>query len=475
MEQLSGLDAAFVHQDSRRTPMHICAVLVYDVGENGRHALTLDSLKKLVSQRLAPFPLFHRKLRRVAMGMDTPYWIDIAEPDWNRHISESSLPGDGDWEALQSYLAQLHGSRMDLTQPLWEMHLVHDLSGILGLPPHGQALALKIHHAAIDGISMAGIINALHQTPDDSPRGKKNPVEAPGQFELWTRAQINSVSRQFKLAETMSNLVPGFLRARKTRQKFSDLPPIHGSRAYFNVRVRQGRSTGAVLMPRSEILAIKRAVRRVTLNDIAMACVAGGLREYLILHKKLPTKSLAAGVPINLRGPADDQSGGNKIATMAVGLATHVADPVERLRLVHRYAVAGKKQIDALGSGTVMDISDSLTPAILAEGIRTMAWASQLAEIPVPFHTMISNVPGPQEVMQLGDAELLVPLGLGPVRDNMGLFHIVSSAAQRMSLSFSACATLLPDAALYEECLARSFAELAREAARTDALSPGPR
>ncbi len=145
---------------------------------------------------------------------------------------------------------------------------------------------------------------------------------------------------------------------------------------------------------------------------------------------------------------------------MAVGLATHIPDPVARLRLIHRYAVAGKKQIDALGSGTVMDVSDSVAPAVLAEGIRTMARASQMAEVPVPFHTMISNVPGPQDTLFLGEAELVTPIGLGPVRDNMGLFHIVSGGANITSLSFSACQKMLPDPDFYQRCMQRSFAAL---------------
>jgi WS/DGAT/MGAT family acyltransferase len=460
MEQLSGLDAAFVHQDSDRSPMHICAVLVYDAGDDDQWAISLDELKQLAAQRLAQFPLFRRKLHRVALGMDTPYWVDITEPDWDRHISESSLPGSGDWDTLQQTLGRLHGARMDLDRPLWEMHLIHDLYDMPGLPDRCQALALKIHHSAIDGISMAAIINALHQTPEAKPRGRKKQVGAPSQWELWTRANVNSVHRQFKLVETVRNLLPGVVRARETRQKFSDLPPILATGSRFNARVKPGRSTGSVLMPMPEVLAIKRAVRRVTLNDIAMACVAGALREYLVFHRQLPAKSLAGGIPINLRGPADDNAGGNKIATMAVGLATHMSDPVERLRTIHRYAVAGKKQIDALGSGTVMDISDSLTPGVLAEGIRTMAWASRLAEMPVPFHTMISNVPGPPTALYLGQANLVVPIGLGPIRDNMGLFHIVSGSDTMMSLSFSACKKLLPDADFYQQCLQNSFAAL---------------
>ena len=93
-----------------------------------------------------------------------------------------------------------------------------------------------------------------------------------------------------------------------------------------------------------------------------------------------------------------------------------------------------------------------------------MAWASRMADSPVPFHTMVSHVPGPHTPMFLGEAELLVPVGLGPVRDNMGLFHIVSSSEQMMSLSFSACRALLPDGQYYERCLHSAFTALQRTA-----------
>ena len=82
-----------------------------------------------------------------------------------------------------------------------------------------------------------------------------------------------------------------------------------------------------------------------------------------------------------------------------------------------------------------------------------------MADSPVRSHTMVSNVPGPTSPMFLGGAELVVPLGLGPVRDNMGLFHIVSSGPEMMSISFSACRALLTDGALYEDCLAAAFEE----------------
>ena len=143
MEQLSGLDAAFVHQDSRRTPMHISAVLVYDIGKDQENAISLAALRKLARERLADFPLFNRKLRRVPMGMDTPYWVDAPDADWNRHIDEGDLTEGSDWYDLHRYLADLHGRAMNLDQPLWEMHLLHGLRDLEGLPPNCQALVIS--------------------------------------------------------------------------------------------------------------------------------------------------------------------------------------------------------------------------------------------------------------------------------------------------------------------------------------------
>jgi diacylglycerol O-acyltransferase len=470
MEQLSGLDTAFVSQDSTRTPMHICAVLLYDAGNHDQNRLSLASLRDLTERRLSSFPLFKRKLLQVPMGVDAPYWVDEPESQWRRAIGEDTLPAEAAWPELFQLLDRLHGQRMDLARPLWQMRLIHGLTDFPGLPKHCQALMVKIHHAAIDGVSMGAVIAALHTGSSESIERPDTPQRAPSQLDIWRRANLNSFGRQIKLADTVRNLLPGVLRARDTRRKFTDLPRLHRGGARFNSAVTARRSTGSVLLALDEVIAIKRAVRRVTLNDIAMCCVSGALRRYLAHHRQLPAQSLAAGVPVNLRSRDDASAGGNKIATMVVGLATDVDDPVKRLRLIHRYAVAGKKQIDALGSGTIMDISDSLSPGVLAGGLRTMALANQMVDVPVPFHTMISNVPGPQQQLELLGAKLLVPLGLGPVRDNMGLFHIVSSGLAKMSISFVACARLLPDSEFYQSCLADAVADL-YQAAMSEARS----
>ncbi len=101
MKQLSGLDAAFVHQDSRRTPMHITAVLIYDIGTAKERSIQKKDLSVLLASRLDQFPLFRRRLHRVPLDVDTPYWVDVPNPDFNEHLSELSLEREGDWHGFQ--------------------------------------------------------------------------------------------------------------------------------------------------------------------------------------------------------------------------------------------------------------------------------------------------------------------------------------------------------------------------------------
>lgn len=462
VEQLSGLDAAFVHQDSVRTPMHVTAVLFYDAGETG---LTLPGIRQLVEQRLRGEPLLQRELQRVPLDMDTPYWVPARKVDWRYHLSEHRLSPGADWNELQTVLQGTHSRRMDLKRPLWQLKLVDGVDQFPGMPEHCQVLLLKAHHAAVDGISLAHILHRLHDSdpPSDTTAGDRG--VRPNHWDIWSRANINNLGRQKKFAETMSRLLPGLMRLQQTRREGDDIPPASRSPARFNDRVGVSRSVGLLLIPEQDFRQIKRKVRRVTFNDIASSIIAGALRQYLERRGELPARSLMAGMPIDLRARTGAVAGSNQIATMSVGLRTDVADPVARLRALHASVVAGKRNISALGTGTIMDISDSLPPTVMAEGLRTLALASRVARVPVPFHTMISNVPGPDGEQSLDGARLIACAGLGPVRDNMGLFHIVSSTTTHFSIAFNACRKLLPDADQYLTDLELNFRDLLTAAA----------
>ncbi len=463
MQQLSGLDAAFVHQESARTPMHISPVLIYQPAANG--TVELATITRQFAGVLHESPVFRRKLLRIPMGMDAPYWVDDRHFKLDNHIHEHTLDAPGDWQQLCELLARLHAKGLNMQRPLWEAWLISGLNHVEGLAEGSFALMLKIHHAAVDGMSLARMIGAIHAAGVDQQGDAKQDdwqPEAPDAMALWNNSNMRQMLRPLKFASTFRKLLPVVSKVRQQQQQPRDNPSTPTrTKTRFNAEVSRQRVVGAIRMDAHSLKTIRRVVRRVTFNDIAVSIVGGGLRKYLSAKGELPQDSLVCGAPVSLRNKGDDGAPGNKIVTMQIGLASDIADPVQRLRAVHQYALEGKAKIKALGAGTVMEISDSVAPAVLAETLRTVSFATRMRDnIPVPFHVMVSNVPGPREPLFLAGAELHSVLGLGPIRHTMGLFHIVTHSEQNYSVTFTSCRKILPDAAFYEQCLQDSFAEL---------------
>lgn len=441
--------------------MHVSPVLIYEPCTEPSARLDISAVRQVFADTLPTSPILSKKLLRPPMGMDEPYWVRDKNFDLNKHVTEYALEESGDWEQLKSLMARLHGSGLDLKKPLWHAFLITGLDDIEGLPAGSTALMLKIHHAAIDGVSLARLLTALHEKPKKNAEpAVSGEQQEPDQIAMWSRANRKHWTRSVKLMDTFSRLIPAVSKMRELEAPAELNSKTTNKRTRFNSEVSRGRVIGSLEIPTQDLKAIKRSVRRVTLNDIAVSIVGGALRGYLKFHDELPRDSLVCGAPVNLRSKGE-HTVGNKIATMQIGLATDIADPVERVRAVHQYALIGKAKINSLGTGTVMDISDSVTPGLLAEGMRALSFAStRVTEMPVPFHVMVSNVPGPVEPISLCGAPLHSLIGLGPIRHSMGLFHVVSNSAGFYTISFTSCRSIMPDAAFYEQCLRESFRDL---------------
>ena len=146
MQQLSGLDAAFLTLDSPTAYGHVGSVCILDPPQSGE-ALTLDRLTELVESRLHLVPPFRRRLAEVPLGLDQPYWVDDPDFDIEFHVRELALPAPGDDRQLAEQVARLHARPLDRSRPLWELYLIH------GLRRRPVAIYTKVHHAAIDGVS----------------------------------------------------------------------------------------------------------------------------------------------------------------------------------------------------------------------------------------------------------------------------------------------------------------------------------
>ena len=462
MKQLSGLDNVFLQAESARTPMHITAVMIYDRSTAPPGSLSFDGVFSHFEANLKKSPIFRRKLLRTPFGADKPYWIEDRDFDLRSHVVHEALPKPGNWQEFCTLIADLHGQALNLKRPLWEAHVVGGLNNVEGVPDGSFAIILKVHHAAIDGVSAAEIINALHslrqdETPDDS-NDDWQPERVPGAMDLMWRSTMNSLIRSTELAETLGKFIPAVRQANKRSEKKTEFAQKFKTR--FNRRVSGHLVSDALRMPFEQVREIKNHVQGTTINDVVVSIVGGGLRRYLAAKDELPEESMVAGAPINTRDIAGNESTGNSISMMRIPLRTDIADPLERLNAVHSGAIESKMYAKAIGVQSMTDIADSLSPGWLALGLRAVTAEGLSERIPTPLHTMVSNVPGPPVDLYLRGARLHDILGFGPLVDQAGLFHAVTSIGGSMAISFTCCRNMLPDPAFYRQCLQESFEEL---------------
>jgi diacylglycerol O-acyltransferase / wax synthase len=462
MQQLTEMDTNFVQQESARTPMHISPVIVYDQSARVGGKVRFKEILTFFERNLHKSAIFRRKLAGGALGLDTPYWIEDPDFDLEFHVRHLALPKPGDWRQFCILLARLQARGLDMKRPLWEAYVIEGLNQVEGLPENSFAIMLKIHHAAIDGISGDEIVTAIHSLTKeiepplvpDNWRGEREPTA----WQVWSRAYFHNLKLPIKFMETVSDLVPAIIRARKlSANPQVDRRKTLSAKTRFNTRISNNRVTDTLIMELSEVEAIRKALGDVTSNDIVVSVVGGALRKYLQSKGELPTDSLIAGAPVNVRIENNNASSGNQISLMRISLATNIADPLERLQTTHHSAKQSKAFSNALGASVMTNISEILIPQVLGWSFRAATMAAARTTRPMPCHVVISNVPGQQVPLYLAGARVHLMMGMGPLLDMMGLFHTVLSGAGRITLNFLSCREMMPDPEYYKACLQESY------------------
>ncbi len=464
MQQLTELDNAFVQMESSRTPMHITPIIFYDQSGAPGGKVRFKQILEVFERNLHKSKIFRRKLAGSTLGFDAPYWVEDPDFDLEFHVRHIALPQPGDWRQLCILMSRLHARGLDMRRPLWEAYVIEGLNEVEGLPPNSFAIMLKIHHSAIDGVSGAEIITAIHSLTPDAPLPEPNDdwqgESSPPLLKVWSRAYVNNVKRPMKLANTIGELVPNIIEAKRVNREREHEEETHMERTRFNARVSSHRVTDTLLMELPRIKKIREAVGGATINDVIISVVGGAMRKYLQAKEELPEASLCCGAPINVRSERNSDSAGNQVGFMAVDLATDHDDPVDRLRAVMEHARHAKETSSIIGQGVMMEVTQGLWPQFVKATMLAATFAATHGNVPLPLHTVVSNVPGPQVPLYLAGARVQWMTGMGPLLDMAGLFHAVISCNGRISINFVSCRELLPDPDFYKQCLVEAYEEL---------------
>jgi diacylglycerol O-acyltransferase / wax synthase len=457
MQQLTGLDAAFLALDSASAYGHVGSVSVLDPPESGE-PLTLDRLTELVESRLHLVPPFRRRLVDVPFGLDQPYWIEDPDFDIEFHVRELALPAPGDDGQLAVQAARLHARPLDRRRPLWETYLIHGLQG------GRQAVYTKVHHAAIDGVSGNDLLAALMDT-SPQPRDMDEPptwhAEAePGTAQLLARSAVSLAGQPLRAARVSARIVrslPAIASSparpqlplidrflfRRNRGVVLSAPPLIAPATPFNKNIGPHRRWAFGSVSLMDVKAIKNAAGT-TVNDVVMAQCAGALRIWLQKHDALPEGPLVAAVPVSIRTEEQKGAHGNRVSTVMAPLPTHLADPAQRLEAAHEAMRAAKEQHNALPAELLTDIAEFSMPALANQAYRLATRLRLLERVP-PFNLFVSNVPGPTVDLYLCGARLDAVYPLSAIADGQGLNITVLGSNGKPNFGALADRDLVPD------------------------------
>lgn len=449
MKHLSPIDAAFLRMESPRTPMHVGAMLTFRLPENAPPDFLQRLLKRMRDYPFMPEP-FNCKLAHTRFSRLAPAWVET-EVDMDYHLRHSALPYPGGERELGQLVARLHSHPLDLSRPLWECHVIE------GLEPSPDergkkssrgrfALYFKAHHCAIDGI---GAMRMVQRWLTDDPNDTR--VDGPWVVAARSESGARRAAREPtpSLVERLRKPVSfageqirslGDLGKALLRMSQGEDSTVRAAlavpRSLFNRPITQQRRLGTQILSLDRIKAIGEAAGAST-NDVLMAICGGAIRRYLGETHSLPEKSLLASVPMGLQRP--DGKAGNAVVGFVSPLGTHIDDPRERLRMIHRVTVRAKEELSAMPAGALSQFAMlGLSPLILGQMIGA------LPKMPPLFNVVISNVVLSKKPLYLMGAELEAMYPVSFLFDGYALNITLVGYCDRVAIGFLGCRMAIP-------------------------------
>jgi diacylglycerol O-acyltransferase len=431
MQALSPTDSAFLWMETRNQPMHVAGLNIYTPPPGSGP----DYVSKLLAdwakypQAIAPFNL------RPVLKMGLWYWEEDDEFELDYHLRHLALPQPGRIRELLAMVSRLHGNLLDRNRPLWETYVIE------GLPGGRFATYCKIHHALADGVTgarMAANSMCLNDNERKAPTWAlpftHHPASRRKAAPIGLLQQLGNVARAGK------DILPGIgsglwdiVRASYTQG--STALPFQAPPTPFNVEISGSRRFAAQSYSLSRLKNIGKATGA-TVNDVTLAICAGALREYLLAQNKLPKKPLVAMVPVSLHGETD--AGGNQVSLLLASLATHVADPLKRLKRIVESTSEAKERL------TKMPRLQKMAHGITSISPFGAGMVTGTAEKHPLFNLVISNVPGPREPLYLNGAKLDEAYPVSIPTHYLALNITISGYGDSLGFGYIACRRSVP-------------------------------
>ncbi|MBE9540647.1 MAG: wax ester/triacylglycerol synthase family O-acyltransferase [Proteobacteria bacterium] len=453
LRQLTKQDVLFVGGETATVYQHTAGLVILDSG--GRPDFNFRMFHEHVIERVGQIPHFHWKLHEVPLGLDLPYWVDDDNFSYEHHIKRIAVPSPGDRVALGELVAHLYSKHLDRSRPLWEIWFIE------GLPDGKFAILQKLHHCMMDGQGASKLGEILcdfepdappHKIDDSITGAKAGDTPSPWQQSLNTTAHFAS------MAVGVRREILDFIGPKIRRQlTFKKEPAVEAPvvpKACFNADISSHRGFVFGSLPLSEIKAIKKFFE-VSINDVVIAIVGSSMRAYLLAQDNLPEQSLRIGMPVSLRSEEDDEFS-NKVTNTIVSLATDLADPKQRLQVIHEEAEQGKNKARG-GARGLMEIMQMMPP-LLVNAMLNISSAEQTARL-LGMNFIVSSVRGSSASMYVAGVKMKGIYPMSIITPGMGINFTCVSYADNIDFGVAIEPELLHDAWSIVDGLEEALAE----------------
>lgn len=416
---------------------HTCKVLLVEKPLQG-NLPTLEELRASIAARLDRAPRMRQRLAYTPLHVANPVWVDDPHFDIERHVTAVPTVGPMTRDHFRSVVGLLMAEPLDHRHPLWHIDVVERVDDGL------MALVWRIHHCMADGTTSVRL----------------------GSEVLWSEAQDSTPAPASRWLphpppSGMSLLVSGL--ADRVRPRPHRRDSAHGVRSLRTsaavVRRELGRTAGLtdfaqepgrlrhVAFAAAPLVDCKRAGKAldtsITLNDVVLSLVAGGVREWLS-HRHGPTAGIRAKVPVSLHRADEGDSVANRDSCFFVDLPVEEPDPFNRLRAINAETRERKLSHDAE------------TLYRLGSHPFVARWAMN----PHVFSFNVSNVPGPARAVYVLGARLCEIYSLAEIAPRHALRVSVISAAGTLFFGLCADGEAVQDLDVIAEGITRSVDEL---------------
>ncbi len=391
MDQMSALDAEFLHFEDGVNHLHIGACAHFE-GPPPTEEEFYDSMARCLDR----IPRYRQRVHALPFQLGRPVWEDDPGFDLGQHLFHSTLDTPEE-TTLQELMAEVMSTELERRRPLWEMWLVD------GLPDGEWALLAKVHHCMVDGVAGVGLMEEILDLTPDPPRDGPTPpwAAAPAASETrlvadavgdllgtmvrWSTQVVGALTRPMETLGAMRTFASG-VSSWLGEARPTPLTSVDGT-------IGPQRCWRGVHVPLAEAKAI-RAERGGTVNDVILTAVTRGFRELLLARGEDPQAiEIRTLVPVSVRTHADRLD--NEVSALVADLPVEISVPELRYEAIRSESRWLKLSHEAEVAENVTSLAELVPAPLMAYGSRVAA--AVLRRHPQRnINTVTTNVPGPQ-------------------------------------------------------------------------------